>query len=56
MRGLKTDVDERQTVIRGHAFSQNLVRRGHYELGCNARHQHLSLGVSTFDESGTDVI
>ena len=34
MRGLKTDRSAR-TVIRGHAFIQNL-RRGHYELGANA--------------------
>lgn len=37
MRGLKTDRSAR-TVIRGHAFIQNL-RRGHYELGTYARHR-----------------
>jgi transposase-like protein len=35
MRGLKTDRSSR-VVIRGHAFMQNL-RRGHYELGVDAR-------------------
>jgi len=39
MRGLKTD---RTTgvIIGGHAFIQNL-RRGHYELGVDARSRHL---------------
>jgi IS6 family transposase len=37
MRGLKTDRTAR-VVIRGHAFMHNL-RRGHYELGVEARHQ-----------------
>jgi hypothetical protein len=36
------------TVIRGHAFVQNL-RRGHYELGVDARHQRLRLAAA-FDE------
>jgi IS6 family transposase len=35
MRGLKRDHTAR-VIIRGHAFMQN-VRRGHYELGCDAR-------------------
>ena len=35
MRGLRTDRTA-QTVIAGHAFMQN-VRRGHYELGVDAR-------------------
>jgi transposase-like protein len=35
MRGLKRDRTA-SIVIRGHAFIQN-VRRGHYELGANAR-------------------
>jgi transposase-like protein len=35
MRGLQTDRTA-QVVIAGHAFMQNL-RRGHYELGANAR-------------------
>ncbi|WP_395160070.1 IS6 family transposase [Ilumatobacter sp.] len=39
MRGLRTDRTA-STVIRGHAFIQNL-RRGHYELGVEARHEHL---------------
>jgi hypothetical protein len=37
MRGLRTDRTA-STVIRGHAFIQNL-RRGHYELGVDARHE-----------------
>lgn len=47
MRGLKTDRTA-SVVIRGHAFIQNL-RRGHYELGTEARHQHLRV-VAAFDE------
>ena len=35
MRGLKRDHSAR-VVMRGHAFMQNL-RRGHYELGVEAR-------------------
>ena len=35
MRGLKRDRTA-VVVIRGHAFVQN-VRRGHYELGVDAR-------------------
>jgi hypothetical protein len=35
MRGLQTDRTA-QVVIAGHAFLQNL-RRGHYELGIEAR-------------------
>ena len=35
-------------VIRGHAFIQNL-RRGHYELGVETRHEHLRV-VAAFDE------
>lgn len=46
MRGLKTDRSAR-TVIRGHAFVQNL-RRGHYELGTHAR-PHLMVAAA-FDE------
>jgi transposase, IS6 family len=47
MRGLKTDPTARVT-IRGHAFMQNL-RRGHYELGVDARNRHLRV-ASAFDE------
>jgi transposase-like protein len=36
MRGLKRDCTAR-VIMRGHAFVQN-VRRGHYDLGCDARH------------------
>ena len=40
MRGLKRDHSAR-VIMRGHAFVQNL-RRGHYELGVEARtHRHL---------------
>jgi transposase, IS6 family len=35
MRGLKRDHSVR-VIVRGHAFMQN-IRRGHYELGCDAR-------------------
>ncbi len=35
MRGLKRDHSAR-VIIRGHALMQN-VRRGHYELGIDAR-------------------
>jgi transposase-like protein len=47
MRGLCTDRTA-STVIGGHAFMQNL-RRGHYELGVEARHKRLRL-AATFDE------
>ncbi len=47
MRGLRTDWTA-STVIRGHAFVQN-VRRGHYELGVQARHERLRLAAA-FDE------
>jgi hypothetical protein len=52
MRGLRTDRTA-STVIRGHAFVQNL-RRGHYELGVDARHEHLRLAAA-FDELATAV-
>jgi transposase-like protein len=47
MRGLRTDRTA-STVIRGHAFIQNL-RRGHYELGVEARHERLRVAAA-FDE------
>ena len=47
MRGLRTDRTA-STVIRGHAFVQN-VRRGHYELGVEACHQQLRLAAA-FEE------
>ena len=47
MRGLKTDRTA-SVIIRGHAFVQNL-RRGHYELGADARHDQLRLAAA-FDE------
>ena len=47
MRGLQTDRTAR-VVIRGHAFIQNL-RRGHYELGVEARHDRLRVAAA-FDE------
>jgi transposase-like protein len=47
MRGLRTDRTA-STVIRGHAFVQNL-RPGHYELGVEARHVRLRLAAA-FDE------
>ena len=47
MRSLKRD-QTAEVVIRGHAFVQN-VRRGHYELGGDARCSHLRLAAA-FDE------
>ena len=47
MRGLRTDRTA-SIVMRGHAFVQNL-RRGHYELGMEAEHDHLRLAAA-FDE------
>jgi transposase-like protein len=47
MRGLRTDRTA-STVIRGHAFVQN-VRRGHYELGIEAHRPCLGLAAA-FDE------
>ena len=44
MRGLRTDRTA-STVIRGHAFIQNL-RRGHYELGVEADHERLRVGAA----------
>jgi IS6 family transposase len=47
MRGRGTDRTA-NVVIRGHAFIQNL-RRGHDELGVEARHEHLRVAAA-FDE------
>jgi len=47
MRGLRTDRTA-TVVIRGYAFVQNL-RRGHYELGVEARHERLRVAAA-FDE------
>jgi transposase-like protein len=47
MRGLRTDRTA-STVIRGHAFIQNL-RRGHYELGVDARRECLRIAAA-FEE------
>jgi IS6 family transposase len=47
MRGLRTDRTA-STVIHGHAFIQNL-RRGHYELGIEARHDRLRVAAA-FEE------
>jgi hypothetical protein len=44
---LKTDRTAR-VIIGGHAFLQNL-RRGHYELGTEARNRHLRVAAA-FDE------
>jgi transposase-like protein len=52
MRGLRTDRSA-STMIRGHAFVQNL-RRGHYELGVDARQEHLRLAAA-FDELATAI-
>ncbi len=50
MRGLRTDRTA-TVVIRGHAFIQNL-RRGHYQLGVEARHDRLRIAAA-FDELTT---
>ena len=47
MRGLRTDRTA-QVVMSGHGFMQNL-RRGHYELGVEARSRHLRVGAA-FEE------
>ena len=47
MRRLKTDSTAR-AIINAHAFVQN-VRRGHYELGVEARSRHLRTAAA-FDE------
>ena len=47
IRGLKTDRTAR-VIVGGHAFLQNL-RRGHYELGAEARNRHLRVAAA-FDE------
>ena len=52
MRGLKTDRTVR-VIIRGHAFVQNL-RRGHYELDTEARHDQLRVAAA-FDELATTI-
>ena len=52
MRGLRTD-QTASTVIRGHAFIQNL-RRGHYELGVEAHHEWLRVAAA-FDELSTAI-
>ena len=44
MRGLKTDRTA-SVIIRGHAFMQN-IRRGHYELGWEARPRHLRVAAA----------
>ena len=52
MRGAKTDRTA-SVIIRGHAFVQNL-RRGHYELGTDARHDLLRVAAA-FDELATTI-
>jgi IS6 family transposase len=52
MRGLRTDRTA-STVILDHAFVQNL-RRGHYELGVEARHDRLRVAAA-FDELATAI-
>ena len=47
MRGLRTDRTA-SVVIAGHAFIQNL-RLGHYELGTEARYEHLRVAAA-FDD------
>ena len=52
MRGLKTDRTA-SVIIRGHAFIQN-IRRGHYELGVEARHDQLRVAAA-IDELTTAI-
>ena len=52
MRGLRTDRTA-STVIRGHAFIQNL-RRGRYERGVEARHERLRVAAA-FDELAASI-
>jgi IS6 family transposase len=52
MRGLRTDRTA-STLIRGHAFVQN-VRRGHYELGVEARHVRIRVAAA-FDELAASI-
>jgi transposase-like protein len=52
MRGLRTDRTA-STVVRGHAFVQNL-RRGHYELGVEALHERLRV-AEAFDELAASI-
>ena len=52
MRGLRTDRTA-SVVIRGPAFMQNL-RRGHCELGVEARHERLRVAAA-FDELTTAI-
>ena len=52
MRGLKTDRTA-SVIVRGHAFMQNL-RRGHYDLGVDARHRHLRCAAA-FDELASTI-
>jgi IS6 family transposase len=40
-------------IIGGHAFVQNL-RRGHYKLGVDARHEQLRV-ASAFDELASTI-
>jgi IS6 family transposase len=52
LRGLRTDRTA-STVIRGHAFIQNL-RRGHDEIGVEARHDRRRVAAA-FDELTTPI-
>jgi IS6 family transposase len=51
MRGLKTD-RAAGVIIRGYAFMQN-IRRGHYQLGAEARQDQLR--VAAFNELATSI-
>ena len=51
MRGLKT-VRTAQVIVRGHALMQN-IRRGHYQLGVDARNHHLRLAAAFDELAGT---
>ena len=51
MGGLKTDRTA-SVIIRGHAFVQNLRRR-HYELGVDARHERLRIAAAFGESTST---
>ena len=51
MRGLKT-VKTTSVIVRGHAFVQNL-RRGHYELGVETRHDRLRVAAAFTELAAT---
>ena len=47
--------EDRPVIIRGHAFMQN-IRRGHYELGTDARNLRLRVAAAFDKLAGSDLI